>query len=383
MNATSMRFLLAATAMLAVSCGGDPPRGPRVEVTYMVDTVSAEHKEVLDLWRSYLASRPQDFSATPRWSKAEQERWKIFDLAGGFAYSADAEVAQTRATVFQVAPARAGDSTEYVIRTLFTRPDNFQTERRTFIHRVYAMRENGRWVLSNALSRTTADWKQTTIERITYVHPPEHVVDTVRAHMAMRFVDSIATVFDAPKPPAITYYLARGPEEVFRLVGIDFYLPGSRAFAMVANYQIFSGVPKIGEFYAHELTHMVLGWVLPSLGAPQVLDEAMAIWLGGAREMTWPEVKRELATELQRDSTWTLERMLQDRPATAIYRLSAAASLLELAHARGGLPALKAALNPPRSRRGPDLIDGTAAALNVRRSELEALWRQSVLTPKQ
>jgi hypothetical protein len=106
-------------------------------------------------------------------------------------------------------------------------------------------------VLSSALPRTTAEWSQTTFERITYVHPPEYRIDTVRARMAMRFVDSIATAFDAPKPPAITYYLARSPEEVLRLAGIDFYLPGTRAFAGVANYQIFSGVPKIGEFYAH------------------------------------------------------------------------------------------------------------------------------------
>lgn len=373
------RLLFTATIILAAACGGDPPRGPPVEVTYMVDTVSAEHKEVLDLWRSYLASRPQDFDAKPQWSKAEQDRWKLFDLAGGFTYPSDADVAASRATVFQIAPARSGDSAEYVIRTLFTRPDNLQTERRTFMHRVYAMRENGRWVLSNAMLRTTADWKQTTIERITYVHPPEHVVDSARARMAMRFVDSLAAVFDAPKPPAITYYLARSPEEVFRIIGIDFYLPGSRAYTNVGNYLVFSGVPKIGEFYAHELTHMVLGWVLPRLGAPQVLDEALAIWLGGAREMTWPEVKRELATELLRDSSWTLDRILEDRPAHAIYRLSAAASLLELAHQRGGMAALKVALNPQRKRGVPDLVEGTALALKVRRSAVEAMWRQSVL----
>ncbi len=186
----------------------------------MVDTASVEHKEVLDLWRSYLASRPQDFTNKPQWSRAEQGQWKIFDLGGGFVYPGDKEVAETRATVCQIAPARPGDSTEYVVRTIFTRPDNFQTERRTYLHRVYAMRENGRWVLSNPLSRTTANWIRTTFERITYVHPPEHTID-----------------------------------------------------AGVANYQVFSGVPKLGEFYAHELTHMVLGWVLPSLGAPQVLDE--------------------------------------------------------------------------------------------------------------
>jgi hypothetical protein len=345
----------------------------------MVDTTSAEHKEVLDLWRSYLSSRPQDFKPTTRWAKTEQERWKIFDMAGAFAYPADAEVAETRATVFQVAPARPGDSTEYVVRTLFSRPDSFQSERRTFLHRVYAMREAGRWVLSSALERATAAWTRTTFERITYVHPPEHRVDTVRARMAMRFVDSLAAAFDAPKPPAITYYLARSPEEVFSLTGIDFYLPGSRAYAGVANYQIFSGVPTIGEFYAHELTHMVLGHVLPGLGTPQVLDEALALWLGGGREMGWPEVKRELATELRRDPAWTLDRILEDRPATSIHRLSAAAALLELAHQQGGMPALKVALDPPRRRGQPDLVGGTATALKVRRSEVEAAWRSWVL----
>jgi hypothetical protein len=93
--------------------------------------------------------------------------------------------------------------------------------------------------------------------------------------------------------------------------------------------------------------------------------------------------KRELATELRRDSTWTLDRILQDRPATAIYRLSAAAALLELVHQLGGMPALKLALNPPRQREGPDLVGGAARALNVSRSETESAWRKNVLDARQ
>jgi hypothetical protein len=382
MRPTSCHLLPAFVLLIAACSGADErPSGPAIEVSYMVDTLSREHKEVLDLWRTYLGSRPQDFKKTANWSEAEQRRWNYADMAGAFAYSNDKDVAGTRGTVFQIAPVRPGDSTEYVIRTLFTRPDNMQMERRTLMHRVYAMRENGRWVLSNALTRTTANWKRSTFERITYVHPPEHKVDTVRARMAMRFVDSLVTVFDAPKPPAITYYLARNPEEVFALIGIDFYLPGSRAFANVGDYEIFSGVPKIGEFYAHELTHMVLGWVLPGLGAPAVLDEALALWLGGGREMEWPEVRKELATEIRRDPSWTLDRLLEDKPANAIYRLSSAASLLELAHARGGLPMLKSALSPPQTRKGPDIVAGVANALKVSRSEVEVAWRDSVLRP--
>ena len=378
---SALRAPVFATILFGAGCANPErsPDGPSVEVSYMVDTASAEHKEVLDLWRSYMASRPQDYTKKPHWSEAEQKRWKLYDLGGGFVWAGDEALAQTRATVFQIAPAKPGDSTEYVIRTMFTRPDDFQSERRTFLHRVYAMRENGRWVLSNALVRTTADWKRTRFERITYIHPPEHRVDTVRARMAVRFVDSLATAFDATKPPAIEYYLAGSPEEIFQLTGIDFYLPGSRAYAAPGNYQIFSGVPKLGEFFGHELAHMVLDEVLRKLDTPFVLHEALALWLGGGREMTWPQVKRELATVLQQDSSWTLERLLEDRPATAIYRYSAAASLLELTNQRGGGAALKSALNPPRSRGKQDLVAGFAAALQLRRSEVEAEWRKSVL----
>jgi hypothetical protein len=355
------------------------PSMPPPSVSYMVDTVSPEHREVLDLWRAYLASAPYNFARSDHWSQVEQERWPIFDLAGGFVYGSGEDYIRTRATVFQIAPARPRDSSEYVIRTVFTRPDPDVAGERMLILRVYATRENGRWVLSNALERMTADWKRSTFGIITYVHPADHKLDTARARMAVRFIDSVATVFDAPKPKAVTYYLARDPEEIFRIDGIEFYLPGSRAFTMVGNYMVFSGVPKYGEFFPHELTHMVLGWVLPNYGTPQVLDEAMALWLGGGREMTWPEVRRELAGELRRDSTLTLEKLMEVNPARFIHRLSAAAALLELAHQRGGVPALKAALGARDERGGPDVIGSVSEALDMRPSEVAAAWRKLVL----
>jgi hypothetical protein len=354
---------------------------PAVAVSYMVDTASAEHREVLDLWRSYLGSHPEQFTPRSQWSDSEQQRWPIFDLAGSFVYGSTADAATTRGTVFQIAPARAGDSTEYVIRTVFERPDP-DWGQRIVIMRVYAMRENGRWVLSNALERETADWKKTTFGSITYVHPADHKVDTARARMTERYVDSLSTVFDVARPKAITYYLARSPEEVFRINGIEFYLPGSRAFTIVADHIVFSGVPKYGEFFPHELTHMMLEGLLGEYRAPALLHEAMALWLGGGREMTWPEVKDELATELRRDPSWTLDRLLQERPATQVYRLSTAAALLDLAQQRGGLPAVKEVLRSSRDGDDVDVVRGVSIALNLRPSEVAAAWRQWVLDGK-
>ena len=378
---TAPASLLVFAGLVAAGCRRGEPARPALTVSYMVDTVSPEHRAVLDLWRGYLEAQPYHFRATERWSQVEQRQRNAFDLGGTFVYGSEADFARSRASIFQIAPARPRDSTEYVIRTVFTRPDDLTGER-MFILRLYAMRENGRWVLANALPRMTADWKQTTFGIITYVHPPEHRLDTTRARMALRFIDSIATVFDAPRPKAITYYLARDPEEAFRINGVEFYLPGSRAFTVVGDYMVFSGVPAYGEFFPHELTHMILGWVLPSYGTPAVLDEALALWLGGGREMTWPQIKRELAGELRRDSTLTLGKLLEVRPATFIHRLSALAGLLDLAHQRGGFPALKKALGPPRDGDQPDFVAGVANALDIPRSEVEPAWRKLVLSER-
>jgi hypothetical protein len=226
-------------------------------------------------------------------------------------YASDDQYRRTNATLFEISPARPSDSTEYVIRTLFFRPETATDEGRAALIRVYATRENGRWVLANALPRLTERWQRTTFERITYVHPPGYQLDTIRARLAIRFMDSLVTTFNAPPLKPITYYLARSPEEAFALGGVDLYIPGSRARTPVADYLLFSGVPRYGEFYAHELVHLTLGWMLPSLGAPPLLDEALALWLGGGREMTWPQLREELATEMRRNPSWTAERLMK------------------------------------------------------------------------
>jgi hypothetical protein len=166
---------------------------------------------------------------------------------------------------------------------------------------------------------------------------------------------------------------------VFKLIGIDLFIPGSRAFTNVGDYAVFSGVPAIGEFYAHELTHMVLGWRLPDFGTAPPQDEALAVWLGGGREKTWPELKQELAQALDRDPTWTAERLLELRPGTFPLRITATAALLELAHQRGGMPALEKALGADRDGNHYDVVGSAAEALGMTRKDVESAWRELVL----
>ena len=363
---------------LAACRGGDSGAAmPPLKVTYMVDTTSTDRNAILKLWRDYLIARPHTYTPKKQWSDAEQKQWPIFDLAMGMVYDNDEQYHRTNATVFEISPSRP-DSSEYVIRTHFTRPETATDAERTAIVRVYATRENGQWVLANALPRMTEDWKRTTFEQITYVYPPEYQVDTTRARQAVRFVDSLARMFDAPPVKQLTYYLARTPEEAFRIAGLELYIPGSRARVAVADYLLFSGVPRIGEFYAHELTHLVLGRILPQLGAPPLFDEALALWLGGGREMTYEQLVEELAGEMKRNPSWTAERLVQLGPKTFLWRNTAAAVLLAIAHDRGGVPMLKSALRSPRSGSGFDFVGGVASATGMSRPELEEAFRARI-----
>jgi hypothetical protein len=55
------------------------------------------------------ASRPQDFTTKPQWSRAEQEQWKILDLGGLFVYHpGDKEVAENGAHSLPNCPPRGG-----------------------------------------------------------------------------------------------------------------------------------------------------------------------------------------------------------------------------------------------------------------------------------
>src|SRR5207302_127122 len=81
--------------------------------------------------------------------------------------------------------------------------------------RLSAVREQGRWVLANALPRLTKDWERATIGRVTFVYPGSHRFDRSRAEGSARFVDSIAAAFDVPPPRGIRYYVAANLDEMF------------------------------------------------------------------------------------------------------------------------------------------------------------------------
>jgi hypothetical protein len=138
---------------------------------------------------------------------------------------------------------------------------------------------------------------------------------------------------------------------------------------------ILSGLPVYGEWYPHELTHLVLAGWLAEREVFGTMDEGMAHWLGGSTGRPFPVLMSELSRELSTRPSLTLDSLLGPGHRSDSLANRAAAALLAFANERGGVNAVKSVLTPRKVPRGLDHLSAAADALGLRGSALEAAWR--------
>jgi hypothetical protein len=160
---------------------------------------------------------------------------------------------------------------------------------------VYAVRDNERCLLANALPYKTAAWKRYTVGQIGYVVDPRLVFDSTKARRAVAFVDSLASAFDVPALGPLEYYVTSNVDVAMDILGVDVpvkYGPHG-GFSKPVNHQTFSGIPSLGENYRHELTHLVLSPLFMGHTTTILASEGVATWLGGTSGSDFPTAARE------------------------------------------------------------------------------------------
>jgi hypothetical protein len=341
---TTLSLLLLASPVRAQSV-------PRVGHGWGVDTLTAAWAEAawhddaraaLRVWREYLLADPRQQRPTPHWSAAEQRVWPAYDLTASAAYQG------LPATVLDIRPAE-GDTAAFVIRTLFAGAHGDARDVRPIaLTRVYATREDGRWVLSNALPRHTRPWSRATVDRFTFVVEGRDV-DTTRAARAVAFADSLAAAFGVPRLDSLTVYVARSPESLHRAMGIDWTFGGlGHGYALAANRLVLSGDARAGEENRHELVHAVLGPILDERRTHGLVSEGVATFYGGTVGRSYDELRTEYAAYHRAHAGITLDDILAGEGVDRGWS-PAGALLVDMVHARGGVPALLQLLRSGRS----------------------------------
>jgi hypothetical protein len=381
------QFAVALTLLVvgsATSLRGQTsiPTIPPVSVGLGLDTSVALASHLLQLWRRYLQSGPYDGHRTSLWSSDEQHRWPDgFDLTTPWCYGSKEDYSHAQATVLDIAPIRFDDSSAYAIRTLFQYQDSTMPKPLPVaVCRVYGVREGSRWVLTNALGPLTRDWKRTRLGPITFIYPISHRFDPERARRSVAFVDSLSTVFAVHSLKPIDFYVAESPEEMLRLLGLDVLPNHFSGLAFTSHRLIFSGAQVYGEWYPHELAHMVVDSLTKAWRTPFALDEGLAMWLGGSRGKDFPALMQGLAKALAGQPSLTLDGLLGSASVSDTLAYPAAAALLQIAYERGRMPEVRTFLGARLPGEVPDtILDMAQRTFHESRERLAAIWRSRVL----
>jgi hypothetical protein len=328
--------------------------------------------EIYRAWRDYLRSDARRQSPTKYWSAAEQRRWSRYDIAGGYAYQG------FPATVLSIHLAQPGVTDQYVVRTLFASTNGPTNDVKPIaLTRVYAIRESGRWVFANALRRLTRDWKRHLVGHITYIVQPGHIFDEGKARRAVRFADSVAAMFGVQPVTDLNYYVADTPEEIHRILGLDFMVGGDQAsYSDAAKQMILVGNSIFGENHRHELTHFVLLPLMIGGNTPDIINEGAATWLGGSLGKSYPDVMREYAAFLAVHPAITLDSVLTVTDHDLGTR-PAGAALVEMTYRHGGIATVKALMAGGRT--DVQLRAALEKSLGMPWPEIERMWRAHVL----
>jgi hypothetical protein len=335
------------------------------------------------LWSDYLAAKQGQYAGNAgqpsmHWDAAEQAQWPMYDLAGF--YLSDGALPE----VLSVTPLSPVADTAYRIITRFwpagtTVRDSSAVPELTMT--VFARRQEGRWVLANALPYHTAAWRRETRGRVTYRIAPSLTFNARRAERAAAFVDSLALAFGVAPPPRLDYYVTESVDQALELLGARFprTFGAAGGFAKPVNRQVFSGIPSLGEEYRHEIAHVVLLPIIRGSSTSLLASEGVPTWLGGTAGRDYPSAVRYLDSLLVAHPGVTLDRIVDDRivddrRVSSDIRNAAGAVLADMVHEAGGVAALREYLRTPAAA-----MRSTLARLLAKPwADVAGAWRERV-----
>ena len=344
----------------------------KIDVTIhsRVDTTNLEIKEVAMLWINYLNSKPDSIYDNPFWNEEEKKKYTDFDFTRKFIYQLPSRqlLNYYKPTILSVE--KEGEN--YAIRTLFSAegPEgDYKKSNPWCITKLYAVKENNKWKLKNALSLITQNWKRKAVGKINFIYPPEHQMNELLAKKATEFCDSVATNFQFTNWKPFDYYITKSGDEMGKLLGFDFYYTGyTTGMGMNEERILLSGFDS--EWYPHEFVHLVV----ENKSRHEMINEGFATWVGGTMEKTFEENAQILAQQLANNDTVTFDDILNKKwgwQFAAYY--TTGAILCKLAYDKGGLIAIKKLLDTPPE--DDKLIQTITELLKIKTTDIDKFMR--------
>lgn len=343
-----------------------------------VDTSKQEIREIVELWRNYLSSKPDSIYNNPYWNEAEKMKFDDFDFTRSSIYQIPSAQLLNYYTPTVLSVEKEGKY--FAIRTLFYAEglDGIYKKSNPWcITKLYATKENYSWKIQNAISIVTETWNRTTIGKITFVYPPEHNFNQKLAEKANKFCDSIALKFQLPDWKPFDMYITRNADELGKLLGFEFFFAGySTGRSMNEERVLLGGTDS--EYYPHEFIHMIDG----TKQIHGIVEEGFATWASDqlSSETTFNTGTKALAKALAKNDTVKLNDIVNKKwglQNASLYYYSTGGIICKLIYNKGGVQALKKLLiTPPDNDK---LIQIICELLKIKTVDLDELLRAEIL----
>ncbi len=339
-----------------------------------VDTTKKEIREIVTLWTNYLNAKPDSIYDNPYWNEAEKKLYKDFDFSRIYIYQFSSKqlLNYFKPTILSIEK----ESDTYAIRTIFAAEGLEGIYRRSnpwCITKLYAIKENNKWKLKNALPIVTQNWKRKTVGKITFIYPTQHVFNDTLAKKANEFCTRITKDLQFPEWKPFDFYITESGDELGKLLNFDFYAAGyTTGIGMNDNRILLGGFGS--EYYTHEFVHLTI----PKFNRHYLIEEGFATWQGGAMEKTFEERAKILAGQIAINDTVTFIDVLNKKwgwQYAAYY--TTGGIFCKLAYDKGGITAVKKLLEiPPNNDK---LIESLCALFGIGKNDLDKFWRTETL----
>jgi hypothetical protein len=258
------------------------------DISARVDTSKTATKQVYNLYKNYLNSKPDSVYQNPNWNEQEAKKYlkgkdlRIDRSANKMFYYANAKkyFNSYKPKILQI---DSIGTNRYQIKTIFTKecPDaedkGFNPD---YITKLYAVRDNkGLFKLENVISYDTQNWKTYKFKFITYIVHPNCTLNTKDAQKAIAFCEKISKQFNIQTEP-FTYYLLPNSDEMGKLYNFEYWTSYLGGQTIKSLKEIFTTYGNAN--FPHEFVHLLFPLPKDNVSyCPMIINEGLATWLAG------------------------------------------------------------------------------------------------------
>jgi hypothetical protein len=283
-----------------------------IDIHARVDTNNSEVQNILNLYRNYLLARPDSSQASnPHWCAEDKVKYKDFDFTRRFIYDQFPMEYLSQMYRFVILSIEK-EYDAYAIRTALIAQDISQPYMRKqnpwAITRIYAIKENKSWKLTNAFSFKIKNWKTLQEGNIIYHFPSGISLNPAEFQKSTSFCDSVASLLQVKSWKPFDYYVTSSSDKLSELLGFDFALVAATKGMAFSDEILLNGTGS--AFYPHEFVHHVAE---EKNIKHELISEGLATWLGGSRLETFTQNLTQLSKAVKGNDTVNVDHVIDKK----------------------------------------------------------------------